>query len=270
MSERVKLAVFAALQAGWRASRAAGRALLGESRFERLVASTGLRELKARTWLEIREMPDGARLLLRPHDQCIVEEVYGGGVYSGAAIEPGQTVVDAGAHIGSFALMAAKRVGPTGRVLAFEPSPDTFALLRRNLELNPMPWVRLHALALGTRSGLATLHAAEPGRGNPAADTLMPAEGRMPVQVAVRPLDEVLAEDGVTRVDHLKVDVEGAELLVLDGAPKTLAAARRVVMEIHTPHVRREDAVGRLERAGLAARVVSESEHSLIVEAVRA
>lgn len=269
MSERLKLAAFSLLQAGWVALRGAGRALLGAERFDRLVDSTGLRELKAKTWLEERLLPDGSRILLRPHDQTIVDEVYGAGVYSGAAIHPGQTVVDVGGHIGTFALMAGKRVGSSGRVLVFEPSPDTLDLLRRNLELNPMPWVKLHALALGAKSGLATLYTAAPGEANPAADTLMPAEGRVPVQVPVRTLDEVLAEDGVSRVDHMKIDVEGAEMLVLDGAPKALASVSRVVMEIHTPHVSRSEAVGRLETAGLRVRTVSEAEHSLIVEATR-
>lgn len=269
MSERLRLAAFSLLQAGWVALRGAGRALLGAERFDRLVDKTGLRELKAKTWLEERQLPDGTRILLRPHDQTIVDEVYGAGVYAGERIVPGQTVVDVGGHIGTFALMAGKRVGPGGRVLVFEPSPETLALLRRNLELNPMPWVRLHALALGAKSGLVTLYTAAPGEANPAADTLIPSEGRVPVQVPVRPLDEVLADDGVTRVDHMKIDVEGAELQVLDGAPKALASASRVLMEIHTPHVSRAEAVGRLEQAGLTVRVVSEAENSLIVEATR-
>lgn len=269
MSERLKLAAFGIAQAGWTVLRAAGRALLGAERFDRLVGASGLRELKARTWLEERQLPDGSRVLMRPHDQTIVDEVYGEGVYSGEKILPGQTVVDAGGHIGTFALMAARRVGPTGRVIVFEPSPETLALLRRNLELNAMPWVRLHALALGAKDGLATLYVSPPGEGNPAADSLMSSEGREPVEVPMRPLDEVLAEDGVGAVDHLKIDVEGAELLLLDGAPRTLASAGRVLMEVHTRHVPRAEALGRLEKAGLKVRVVSEAEHGLIVEATR-
>lgn len=270
MRERLRLSFFSLAQAGWVALKSGGKALLGEERFDRLVGASGLRELKARTWLTERQLPDGSVILLRPSDQTIVDEVYGGGVYGGERILPGQTVVDAGGHIGTFALMAGRRVGPEGRVIVFEPSPATLALLKRNLELNPMPWVKLHACALGAKDGLATLYVSTPGDGNPAADSLHPSKDRERVEVPLRPLDEVLAEDGVGRVDHLKIDVEGAELMVLDGAPKALASAGRVLMEVHTLHVSRQEALSRLKAAGLTVRVVSEAEHGLIVEATRA
>ncbi len=267
--ERLRLAAFSAAQGVWLALRGAGRAVFGAARFDAFIDRTGLRRLKARTWLAEKPLPDGGVIQYRPHDQCIIDEVYGDGVYSGAAIKPGQTVVDVGGHIGVFALMAARRVGPTGRVIVFEPSPDSLRLLRRNLELNAMPWVRLHEAALAEKDGDLLLYTAADGEDNPAADSLIPSEHRRPVRVAVRTLDEELAREGVTSVDHLKIDVEGAELRVLDGGPKALAAARRVVMEIHTTHVPRPAAVGRLEKSGFKVRVVSEAENSLIVEAAR-
>jgi FkbM family methyltransferase len=267
--ERIRLAAFRAAQSSWLALRGAGRTLLGPERFDALVDRTGLRRLKARSWLSEMTLPDGGVILYRPHDQCIIEEVYGDGVYSGDAIKPGQTVVDVGGHIGAFALMAARRVGPAGRVIVFEPSPDSLRLLRRNLERNDVPWVRLHETALAEKDGTTLLYTAADGVDNPAADSLVESEGRRPVTVTVRTLDAELASEGVGVVDHLKIDVEGAELRVLDGGPKALAAARRVVMEIHTVHVPRAVAVGRLEASGFKVRVVSEAEHSLIVEAAR-
>lgn len=267
--ERLKVALFALAQGVWVALRTLGAAVLGKERFDRLIDKTGLRAFKSRTWLSRRAMPDGNDILYRPHDQCIVDEVYGQGVYSGVEIAPGQTVVDVGAHIGVFSLMAARKVGPRGRVLSFEPSPRTLELLRRNLAANALPWVKLHAVALAETEGSAELFVADDAEGNPAADTLSAVGGRKNVPVRLRRLDDVLAEEGVAAIDHLKIDVEGAELRVLDGGPKALARTRRVVMEIHPPRVDPAAMRARLEAAGFSCRVVSEGPGSVIVEALR-
>jgi hypothetical protein len=66
----------------------------------------------------------------------------------------------------------------------------------------------------------------------------------------------------------LKVDVEGAELRLLDGAPRTLAAARRIVMEVHPPRVEPEEVRRRLESLGFSCRT-SESGGCVLLEAVR-
>ncbi len=267
--ESLKVALFAAAQGVWTALRAAGRAVLGRERFDRLVGLTGLRGLKSRTWLTRRRMPDGTVLLVRPHDQCIVDEVYERGAYSGAEILPGQTVVDAGAHIGAFTLMAARRVGPTGRVVCFEPSPRTRELLDRNLAANAVPWVSRRDCALAGAEGRAELFVADDAADNPAADTLHASAGRAAVPVRVRRLDDVLEEEGVGPVDHLKIDVEGAELSVMDGAPETLARTRRVVLEVHPPRVDPAEVRRRLEALGFSCRLVSEAPGSAILEASR-
>src|SRR5439155_8848916 len=68
-------------------------------------------------------------------------------------LPPGGTVIDAGAHIRGYSLMAASAVGPSGRVIAIEPGPDTFALLRENGALNEMSWITPVQAALGRRDG---------------------------------------------------------------------------------------------------------------------
>lgn len=264
-----KVALLAVVQAVWIALRTLGRALLGSERFDRLIDKTGLRELKGRTWISRRSLPDGNVVYYRPHDQCIIDEVYAKDVYAGERLLPGETVVDVGAHIGTFALMAGRRVGPAGRVLAFEPSPKTFALLRRNLEANRMPWIWPNDFALADVAGTAELFIADDGANNPAADTLRAQDGRKAVSIRLRRLDDVMSERKMDRVDLLKIDVEGAELRVLDGAPKTLAATRRIVMEVHPPAVNARDVRTRLEGLGFKCRVVAEASDSVILEAVR-
>ena len=262
--------MFATAQSVWIFFRMAGRSLLGAERFDLIIDKTGLHGLKSRVWLERFRAPDGSDILYRPHDRCIIDEVYGRSVYSGTEISPGQTVVDVGAHIGVFSLMAARRVGPKGHVVCFEPSPRAAEVLRRNLEANGLSWVRHHAVALAETEGSADLFVADDAGNNPAADTLSDTPGRGKVSVRLRRLDDVLAEEGIFSVDHLKIDVEGAELRVLDGAPRTLARTRRIAMEVHPPRVDPAEVRRRLEALGFTCRSVSESADSVILDARRA
>jgi FkbM family methyltransferase len=266
--ERLAVVLFAAAQGAWLAVRALGRALLGRERFDRFVDQTGLHELKNRSWLSRRLLPDGNDLLYRPHDQCIIEEVYDRDAYGREKIPAGAAVVDAGAHIGVFTLMAARRVGPSGRVLAFEPSPGSRELLARNVRANGLSWVKVYPAALADAPGTEAFYAADAAAGNPVGDTLSPIPGREAVSVPVLRLDDVLAEAGVSAVDLLKVDVEGAELRLLEGAPRTLAATRRIVMEVHPPRVDPEEVRRRLEALGFSCRLGTGT-GSVILEAVR-
>ena len=75
-------------------------------------------------------------------------------------IEPGMVVVDVGAHVGYYALLAAKRVGPQGKVYAFEPDPTNYALLLKNIELNGYRNILTTGEAVSDRVGTATLYLA--------------------------------------------------------------------------------------------------------------
>jgi len=266
----LRVAASALAQRAWLSVRGAARAVVGEDRLGRFLDASGLRALKYRFSLSRRELPDGGTILYRPHDACIVEEVYDRGVYSGETIGSGATVVDVGAHIGAFSLLAGRRVGPKGRVLAFEPSPKTYALLERNLRANGLPWIKARPVAIADADAEVDLYVADDPGNNPSADTLTSRPGRRAVRVRTLRLDDVLAEENVERVDVLKIDAEGAELRVLDGAAKTLARTRRLVMEVHPPAVDPAEVRRRLEALGFSCRTVLDSEHSVILDAARA
>jgi FkbM family methyltransferase len=257
-----------ALQAAWIAVRGVGRALLGRDRFDGLVGRLHLRDLKARYWMSDYRADDGSRLLYRSQDFCVIDEVFKNDVYRREMIGDGQIVVDAGAHIGAFTILAARRVGPKGRVLSFEPSPRTYELLVRNVGLNALPQVQVQPLALAEKEGEAPFFFADSAAVNPVTDTLGEGRGRPSVLVRLRRLDDVLAEEGVDRVDHLKIDVEGAEMRVLDGAPKTLAATRHIIMEVHPDAVKPEDVKRRLESLGFACELRPQGA-ALLLEATR-
>jgi FkbM family methyltransferase len=150
-------------------------------------------------------------------------------------LQPGMTFFDAGANEGVYTVFAAKRVGSGGTVWAFEPSPREFERLRSNLDLNGLnlPNARLFPLALADRSGRAELTIAEDEHGGQntlggfAYESVAAVEKHM---VDLRRLDDLVAEHPPARIDVVKLDVEGAELLVLHGAASTLQRYRPVVL----------------------------------------
>lgn len=140
-------------------------------------------------------------------------------------------VYEVGAHIGSWTLFLAQRAR---EVHAFEPEPSNRALLARNVAENGFSNVHLHELALGDRSGPAAFAVHRDERDT--RHSLVPtAGGTRTMRVDVLRLDDVPGRLGIARPTALKVDVEGAEGLVVDGAPDTLADPRlRVIyLEIH-------------------------------------
>jgi FkbM family methyltransferase len=147
-------------------------------------------------------------------------------------IGPGMCVVDVGANEGIFTLMAAKLVGANGTVHAFEPSPRERDRLLANLAVNRLSNVKLHAEALGRAAGTAVLQVA--GAEHPGHNTIggfayaETAEYALEVQVTT--LDEIAETDKLTRLDLLKIDVEGSETATLQGAEAALRKFRPVIV----------------------------------------
>jgi FkbM family methyltransferase len=141
-------------------------------------------------------------------------------------IRPGDTVIDVGANIGLWVMGAAARAGKSGSVHAFEPVPATFARLRAHLRLNALDWVACHRVALSDRRGTLTLFLA-PGGSHSGLASMGKQEGvDVPIQTPAMTLDEYCDEHGITGADFLKIDVEGAELLVLRGAGNLLSSRK--------------------------------------------
>lgn len=133
----------------------------------------------------------------------------------------GGTIVDVGANIGFYTLESSLAVGPTGRVISIEAAPPHVEALRKNIQLNGMRNVSLVEVAVGDSVGEATL--ALPRGGNLGMFTLGPVNSDEPYSVALRPMDDLLAEQGIHSIDLIKMDIEGSEYRALRGAAKTLA-----------------------------------------------
>jgi FkbM family methyltransferase len=157
-----------------------------------------------------------------------------------ACLEPGETFVDVGANFGYFTLLGAAATGPGGRVIALEPDPRMVAELRSNIALNRLESVNVIGAAASDRSGAITLAGFTEAGGNWGVSTIArPAEGAEPAfTVRAAPLDTLLDEAEVGEVGLVKIDVEGAEALVLAGMGHGLSAGRyrRLLVEFHPWH----------------------------------
>ena len=161
----------------------------------------------------------------------------------GRMLAPGETFVDGGAHVGLFSLVAAARVGETGRVVSFEPTSATRARLAKNLALNSFHNVDVVAAALSSEVGTAAFRVFDVvGSG---LNHLGPAgaETGAVETVSVTTLDAALADRNVGRVAFVKLDLEGAEYAALRGAERMLADYRPdLLLEIEPSHLARLDA----------------------------
>lgn len=218
----------------------------------------------------------GSKMRLNPHDTIVSRVIRRDGIWEPLEtklfteqIEPGDVVIDVGANIGYYTLLAARLVGPTGHVHAFEPEPEAFALLERNVELNGYDNVTLVPKALGQENGRLALFLATNNRGD--HRVYDPSGRRSSIDVDVVTLDAYLAEHDVDRVDFLKIDTQGAECSILDGARRTIArhSEMALVMEL-TPHALAElgdDPRGCLKRllaAGYSLRDIQEWERAIV------
>jgi FkbM family methyltransferase len=168
------------------------------------------------------------------------------------AIEPGMLVVDGGSNMGGYALLASRRAGAAGRVFAFEPEPANFARLsarlRKHANVTPVQ------KAIAATSGEAVLHLDSFHAGHSLVNAAAVAGS---IAVPVTSLDDFVREQALPGIDVVKLDVEGVELLALDGMRLLLGSARRptILCEVHSP-IAPEEVIGKLAPFGYRCRLL--------------
>ena len=198
----------------------------------------------------VAPLPGGGTIALRYRERIGLSTLLYGAFESAETellrrlARPGTTAVDAGANVGLFTVPLALAVGSEGRVLAFEPAPETVVRLHENLRRNGLGNVSVFEAALGGERGAATLLLADDSAYNSTATTPTAADSVV-VEVPVVRLDDVWAEAGRPEVSVLKIDVEGAELDVLEGAGELVRSSRPAVL-VEASEPRRAEAVSRL------------------------
>lgn len=185
---------------------------------------------------------DGQKILVAdPSRSYIGGSIYYTGLWEPEAtrcicskIRPGTVAVDVGAHTGYYTLLFAKRVGPQGQVLAFEPEERGLDFLRKNIAMNGRENVTVWPVALSNRTG--RLVEKECGFFISEDDQ---ADGKS-CGLEVRVFDDLARQGGLDRVDIVKIDVEGAELDVLEGMQQTLDRWHPgILLEVHPAKITR-------------------------------
>jgi FkbM family methyltransferase len=183
----------------------------------------------------------------------------------------GGTFYDVGANLGFFALLGALMTGPEGRVIAFEPAPDNVDAVRHNASINALHNVEVVEKAVAERTGEARLQVVDDQ-----SWSKLEAYGAHPgteqvITVPIVALDDALARGELPPPDVIKIDVEGAELAVLEGMARTLAEHRPAIIcelhDTHGPFVEHMRAAGyrvvNLEGAGPVEDAAAPSAHAL-------
>lgn len=140
-----------------------------------------------------------------------------------ALVEPGDVVADIGANMGSYALPMARRTGPSGKVIAFEPAADTAAHLAASASLNGLTWLQVEQRALGAERGSANLvHG-----GSPELNEIGEGEGET---IEIARLDDYAS--ALRDVRFIKLDAEGFEQSILRGGKEVLGREPVVMFEL--------------------------------------
>ncbi|MDD4013491.1 MAG: FkbM family methyltransferase [Candidatus Omnitrophica bacterium] len=142
-------------------------------------------------------------------------------------IERGMTVVDVGANIGYYSVLMASKVGLSGRVISFEPNPMMLEELKCNIEMNRFENISIQQTAIADQNGYKTFFV--PSLGMEAHGSFKQNETFKTfksISVQTEKLDDALARLDIQHVDLIKIDAEGAEKFIFEGATKLLSLSR--------------------------------------------
>jgi FkbM family methyltransferase len=149
-------------------------------------------------------------------------------------VRPGQVMYDVGANLGYWTLVASRLVGAEGRVVAFEPVPWCADAVAANIALNELSQAEVRAQAVSDSSGRARLLVVGEAGHSLLASVGSHVNTREEIEVDTVAIDDLVAAGSIPPPDVLKVDTEGAELLVLAGMRETIARhGPRIICEIH-------------------------------------
>lgn len=179
-------------------------------------------------------------------------------------LTPDFVFLDIGANIGGYSLAVAAKAGPGARIIAFEPQPEVFERLIYNIRINPFGNVKALALAVADRDGEITLFLDPKNKGE-ASVKIVSADGARQVKVPSRALLSVVQDEGFDHIDAMKLDVEGAEDLILKrffaDAPESLWP-KLIIVERGEDRWS-SDLIGQLKRLGYRALGETRNNHVL-------
>jgi len=154
-------------------------------------------------------------------------------------INKGATIIDIGANVGLFSLLGSELIGPNGKVLAIEPSKQVFDCFNKNIELNNLKNIIAVNVALGEEEGFISMsYPNKKDKEKNDAYGFIDTSKVGDVKCVV--LDQFIKKHDIAKIDVIKIDVEGAELLCLKGAKEILKRDKPVIIfEAFEPYCKR-------------------------------
>jgi len=221
----------------WRNARAKRGLLATYQQTMGLVAQTPIASISYEKTRCIYQLDDGRRFVFRPDKAAgwLYSIPYSGDFevketdYVKRTLEKDWVCLDVGGCFGWYTVLFANLAGPNGTVHVFEPVPDNRECLVENITLNASTNVTVHPYALGDKPATTTIYVPEGGvsgslRAHGGADNCRA------IEVQVSTLDDFARESSLARLDFIKADIEGAELLLLQGGAETLRRFKPTLM----------------------------------------
>ncbi len=214
-------------------------------------------KLKKRSF--IAQSKEGLKLSLRPSVgesftfyENLIRQDY---LRHGIQLNQGDTVIDIGANIGAFTVLAASIVGTQGQVLAFEPEATTFKCLLKNIQLNNLKNVIAINQAIDQVTGNAELRVGDKSAFSNIHGRLDHLNSIAAQTVKTTTLTQVFENYHLTSVKLMKVDCEGSEYRIFDTLPQSIASCiEQIAMEVHRINGRQPSEItNRLEALGFEA-----------------
>lgn len=175
---------------------------------------------------------------LSPYPEIFNEKIYE--KVSNFIPKHGDIVFDVGSHIGFYTISSAKRCGNKGKVFCFEPNPDTFKRLNKNIKINGLSNVISNNIAISDKNGLIKLKIGESSEGSTIMKNGSLKSYYDDITIQSITLDEFVINQNIKNIDILKIDAEGAELLILKGAiKKTIPLVKKILIETHSVELKK-------------------------------
>ena len=199
----------------------------------------------------IYSFPGGIRLFVRSPggDKGIVNEIF---VHKEYTHEIGENdiIVDIGAHIGAFSVVAGKKASK-GKVFSYEPEPSNFQQLKKNVELNNLQNVSIFNMGVLGSKGTKEFYSSNQHTGG---SSVLKVPGKK-ISASFTTIEDIFQENGLEKIDYLKMDVEGAEYDILMKTPSAcLAKIAYLALETHNwmTELKSRDMKAFLEKEGFA------------------
>lgn len=188
------------------------------------------------------------------------------------SIKEGMSILDIGAHVGYYSLLSAKLSGPTGKVFSFEPDPDNYSLLIRNIKANSYNTITPINKGVASASGKRTLYLSRLDNGRHSVylqDSLQNGS----VSITTTTMDDFFGALNWPTVDFVKIDVEGAELEVLNGMTGLLERCPKIkiIMELNPQLLKQGNTepislVQRLQSLGFSLKQISSENEAITLQ----